>query len=411
MAVYTYMARGRRGEKIRGQIDSNDEREVAHQLRAQGLILISAKRRFSLAALGSEQSVAKIPFFELRIKSKHIVIMFRQFATLINAGLPIVQALDILINQTQNLSLKKIIIQVKADIEAGLSFSDALAKHPKKFSPLVCNMIKAGEAGGVLDLILTRLATYMEETGDMKARIKAAMRYPLFVLIMAMGLVFALVSFILPQMEELFRESFQADLPALTQIFLDLSRLLREKFYIIPSIVGIAALIYWLVKRSNKGGYWLDAVKLKFPVLGRLFHRLALSRFTRTLATLCNSGVPILESLDLTGKTAENKVIERAVGEAKDSLKEGETIAVPLKRYSVFPPLVTSMISVGEETGSLDEMLNKVADFYDQEVQVIVDSLASLLEPLLMVFLGGTVGVVVLAMYLPYFSMFQYIGG
>ncbi len=411
MAVYTYVARGRRGEKIRGHIDAGDEREVAHQLRAQGLILISAKKRISLVALSSEKSVSKTQLFEFRIKSKHIVVMFRQFATLINAGLPIVQALDVLINQTQNLSLKKVIIQVKADIETGLSLSDALAKHSKRFSSLICNMVKAGEAGGVLDLILTRLATYMEETDDMKARIKTAMRYPIFVLIMALGLIFALIFFILPQMEELFREAFQADLPALTQIFLDLSRLLREKFYIIPTIVGVVALTYWLIKRSDKGSYWLDVVKLKLPVLGKLFHKMALSRFTRTLATLCNSGVPILESLELTGKTAENKVIERAAEEAKNSLKEGETIAAPLKKYSVFPPLATSMISVGEETGSLDEMLNKVADFYDQEVRAIVDSLASLLEPLLMVFLGGTVGVVVVAMYLPYFSMFKYIGG
>ena len=407
MAVYAYIARSRRGEKIRGQIDANDEREVAHQLRAQGLILISARRR----ALSSEKAISEVKLFKPRIKSKHIIIMFRQFATLINAGLPIVQALDILVNQTQNASLKEIIIQVKADIEAGSSLSDALLKYPKKFPPLICNMIKAGEVGGVLDLILTRLANYLEETDNMKERIKTAMRYPIFVLIMAGGLVFALMFFILPRMEELFREAFQANLPALTQFFLDLSRLLREKFYIVLLIVGIIALIYWLIKRSNRGSYWLDTVKLKLPVLGKLFHKMALSRFARTLATLSNSGVPILESLELTGKTAENKVIERAVEEARSSLKEGETISAPLKRYSVFPPLATSMISVGEQTGSLDEMLDKVADFYDQEVQTIIDSLASLLEPLLMVFLGATVGIIVVAMYLPYFTMFKYIGG
>ena len=240
MAVYAYIARSRRGEKIRGQIDANDEREVAHQLRAQGLILISARRR----ALSSEKAISEVKLFKPRIKSKHIIVMFRQFATLINAGLPIVQALDILVNQTQNASLKEIIIQVKADIEAGSSLSDALLKYPKKFSPLICNMIKAGEVGGVLDLILTRLANYLEETDNMKERIKTAMRYPIFVLIMAGGLVFALMFFILPRMEELFREAFQANLPALTQFFLDLSRLLREKFYIVLLIVGIIAVSY-----------------------------------------------------------------------------------------------------------------------------------------------------------------------
>lgn len=411
MAIYTYVARNRKGEKIKGQIDADNERAVAYQLRPQGLILISAKRRAGFRTLSSGKTSSKVKLFKPGVRSKHIIVMFRQFATLINAGLPIIQALDILIDQTQNISLKEITTQVKNDIEAGSSISDALAKYPKKFSPLICNMIKAGEAGGILDLILTRLANYLEETDNMKEKIKTATRYPVLVLIMSGGLVFALMFFILPQMEELFREAFQANLPALTQFFLDLSRLLRERFYIIPPIVGIIAIIYWLIKKSDKGSYWLDALKLKIPVLGELFHKIALSRFTRTLSTLSNSGVPILESLDLTGKTAGNKVIEKAVEEARESLKEGETIALPLRRHSVFPPLATSMISVGEQTGSLDEMLNKVADFYDREVQNLIDSLASLLEPLLMVFLGTTVGVIVIAMYLPYFSMFKYIGG
>jgi type IV pilus assembly protein PilC len=410
MPSYLYVALDPSGKKVKGEVEAEDERGVISQLRPRRFTVISIKRKTKLEELGKKE-LSQISLFTPRVKGRDIIIAFRQLATLINAGLPIVQCLDILINQTSNVTLKHIFTQVKADVEAGIPLSQALSRHPKRFPPLTYNLIKAGESGGVLDDLLLRLASYLEQAESIKERVKAALRYPLFVLFMAGGLTLALLFFVLPQMEELFREAFQADLPAFTRFILDLSRLLREQFYIIPLILGAVFLIYTLLKRSDRGAYWLDSLKLKLPVLGKLFHRIALSRFSRTLATLVDSGVPILEALELTGKAAGNKVIQRATQEAREALREGEAIVQPLKKYSVFPPLTISMISVGEETGALDQMLNKIADLYEEEVRKMVDSLTSLIEPLLIAFMGATVGIVVVAMYLPYFTMFQHIGG
>jgi len=410
MPSYTYVARDQAGRKVKGEIEAEDERAVISRLRPKKLIVISVKKKSGLAGVGKKE-LSQISIFKPGIKTRDIIVTFRQFATLINAGLPIVQSLDILIEQTQNITLRETLIGVREDIKAGVYLSDALARHPKAFSPLICNLIRAGETGGVLDEILLRLASYLEETESIKNRIKGAMRYPLFVLFMAGGLSLALVFFILPRMEELFREGFGAELPAFTRFILDLSRSLRDNFYIIPAVFGAIYLTYVLLQKTEKGAYWLDSLKLKIPVLGKLFHRISLSRFSRTLATLSNSGVPILEALTLTGKAAGNKIIERAAKESREALREGETIADPLKKYPIFPPLTVSMISVGEKTGALDDMLNKIADLYDDEVKRMVDSLTSLIEPLLIAFLGGTVGIIVVAMYLPYFTMFQHIGG
>jgi len=373
MPSYTYVALDPSGKKVKGEIEAKDERTVISQLRPRRFTVISIKRKTKLEELGGKE-LSQISLFAPRVKGRDIIIAFRQLATLINAGLPIVQCLDILINQTPNVTLKRIFTQVKGDVEAGVPLSQALSRHPKRFPPLIYNLIKAGETGGVLDDLLLRLASYLEQAESIK-------------------------------------EAFQADLPAFTRFILDLSRLLREKFYIIPLILVAVFLIYAILKRSDKGAYWLDSLKLKLPVLGKLFHRIALSRFSRTLATLVDSGVPILEALELTGKAAGNKVIQRATEEARQALREGETIAHPLKKYPVFPPLAISMISVGERTGALDQMLNKIADLYEEEVKKMVDSLTSLIEPLLIAFMGATVGIVVVAMYLPYFTMFQHIGG
>ncbi|GAH26957.1 unnamed protein product, partial [marine sediment metagenome] len=332
-------------------------------------------------------------------------------ATLINAGLPMVQALATMIDQTSNSSLKEIIGEIKKDVEAGKPLSEALATHPRIFPPLAHNMVRAGEMGGVLDTILTRVAEYLESIENIKERITSAMRYPIFVTFMAGGLTAALIFFILPQMKSLFAESLHAELPALTQFMLSLSDFVRFRFYVVLIIIGALAAAYYLLQRSPKGGYLVDSLKLRFPVSGKLFHKISLSRFARTLALLANSGVPILDSLEMTGKTAQNRVIEKAVEEARSSLKEGGTIAGPLKEYWVFPPMMVNMISVGEQTGALDQMLNKISDFYDQEIENMVNSLASIIEPLLIGFLGITVGIVVIAMYLPYFTMFQHIGG
>jgi len=410
MPTYSYVARDLMGKKVKGEIEGENERRVISQLRLRRLTVISLKRKSKLAAIGGKK-LSTVSLFKPRIKTRDIIIAFRQFATLINAGLPIVQSLDILIEQTRNPILIETLDKVREDIKAGVYLSDALSRYPKVFSPLICNLIKAGEEGGVLDEILLRLAGYLESAENIKNRIKGAMRYPLFVLFMAGGLTIALLYFILPRMEELFREGFGAELPAFTKFILDLSRFLRQQFYILPIFIVAVYLAYAILKRTERGALWIDSLKLKIPIMGKLFHRITLSRFARTLATLSNSGVPILDALDLTGKAAGSKIIEKAAQESREALREGETIAIPLKRYPIFPPLVISMISVGEKTGALDEMLNKIADLYDDEVKRMVDSLTSLLEPVLIGFLGCTVGIIVVAMYLPYFTMFQHIAG
>ncbi len=411
MAAYHYLAMNQGGKRIRGVIDADSERQVVTHLRPQGLTVISIKKSPGLFPSLTGKSPLTLEIFKPRVKAKDIIVFFRQFATLINAGLPMVQALATMINQTSNPSLKKIIGEVKKDVEAGKPIFEALAKHPRTFSSLSYNMVRAGEMGGVLDTILTRVAGYLESIENIKERIISAMRYPIFVTFMAGGLTVALISFVLPQMKTLFSESLHAELPALTQFMLNLSDFVRLRFYIVFIIIGALAAAYHFLKRSSKGAYLLDNLKLKLPVVGKLFHQMSLSRFARTLALLSNSGVPILDSLDIIEKTVQNRVIEKAVEQVKSSLKEGGTIAGPLREYWVFPPMMASMISVGEQTGALDQMLNKISDFYDQEIENMVNSLASIIEPLLIGFLGITVGIVVVAMYLPYFTMFQHIGG
>ena len=410
MAAYYYLARTRQGKRVKGTVEAENAAAAASQLRPRGLVVISIKKS-GFFTFVRQASLTWLKILQPRVKNKDVIVFTRQFATLISTGIPIVQALGILIEQTPNTTLKNIINEVKKDLEAGMELSTALTKHPRIFAPVFTNMIKAGEMGGILEAILTRLASYLEYTDTITQRMKAALRYPVFVMFMAGGLTVAALFFILPEMKVLFAEAFQAELPALTQFLLDLSDFAKNRFYLLILIVVLLGIGYYLTKRSPRGGDFLDRLKLKIPILGKLFHKIALSRFSRTLAILSNSGVPILDALDMTGKAAENRMVQKATEEAKNSLKEGETLAEPLRRSPVFPPMVVNMVAIGEETGALDDMLNKIADFYDQEVEAIVNSLASLIEPLLIVFLGATVGLIAVAMYLPYFSMFEYIGG
>jgi len=411
MINYHYLALNQEGRKIKGIIEANNVKGAITQLKPRGLTIISLKKSYGLLSSLREKSTEERKIFESKVRSKDIIVFFRQFATVINAGLPIVEALDIMIRQTSHPTLKKRITQIKKDVEAGMPLSEALAKHPKIFSSFTHNMVKAGEKGGVLDVILARLAGYLESTQNIIDRTKAALRYPMFVMLMAVGLIAALVFFVLPQMKTLFVDSFEAKLPLLTQFILDISDFLRLRFYFLLLIVGALGLIYYFIKKSEKGAYVLDTLKLKIPILGEIYHKICLSRFARTLSILSSSGVPILDSLDMTAKTSESKIIEKAIADVKSSLKEGETIAEPLKNCPMFPSMVVSMISVGEKTGALDEMLNKISDFYDQETEIMVESMTSLIEPLLLGFLGVTIGIAVIAMYLPYFSIFEHIGG
>jgi len=409
VAAYYYLARTRQGERVKGTVEAENEAAAASQLRPRGLVVISIKKS-GFFTFVRQASLTWLKILQPRVKSKDVIVFTRQFATLISTGIPIVQALGILIEQTTNTTLKDILNEVRKDVEAGMALSAALSKHPKIFPPLFTNMIKAGEMGGILEAILTRLAGYLEYADTIKQRMKTALRYPIFVMFMAGGLTMAALLFILPEMKVLFADAFQAELPALTQFMLDLSDFAGDKLYLVILIVVLLAIGYYLIKRSPRGGYFLDKLKLKIPILGKLFHKVALSRFSRTLAILSDSGVPILDALDMTGKAAENMTVQKATEEAQNSLRDGHTIADPLRKSPVFPPMVVNMIAIGEETGALDKMLNKVADFYDQEVEAIVNSLASLIEPLLILFLGATVGIIAVAMYLPYFSMFEYIG-
>jgi len=412
MFRYHYLALNREGRKIKGIIEANSTKEAFAQLRPRGLTIISLEKKHGLSSFSREKSTHAGKLFAFRVKNKEIIIFLRQFATLIIGGIPVVQALDVMIRQTNHPVLKEGIVQVKKDVEAGMPLSEAMAKHPKIFSSFIHNMVKAGEAGGVLNIVLTRLTGYLESMENIAQRVKNALRYPVFVMLMAFGLIGALVFFVLPEMQSLFQDSFQAELPFITQVILDLSDFVRTRFYFVLLIIGALGFVYYyLAKKYDRVAYLIDMLKLKIPVIGKLYHRICLSRFTRTLAILFNSGVPILDSLDMTAKTSGNKVIEKAITEAKSSLKEGETIAEPLSNCPMFPPMVVSMISVGEKTGALDQMLNKISDFYDHEIETTVDSLASLIEPLLLGVLGVTIGIAVVAMYLPYFSVFEHIGG
>jgi type IV pilus assembly protein PilC len=338
------------------------------------------------------------------IKMRDVVIFTRQFSTMINAGLPLVQALDILAKQTENKTLSEVTRAVVFDVESGHTVADALAKHPNAFSDLYVNMVAAGEAGGILDTILMRLATFMEKNDALVRKVKGAMIYPGVIMSVAVIAICVLLIFVIPVFESMFG-SVGLALPLPTRIVIALSRFLKGYWYLIGAGIGGS---FFLVKRyyATPGGkLQIDKAMLKVPVLGDVLRKSAVSRFTRTLGTLISSGVSILDGLEITAKTAGNRVIQDAIMASRASIAGGDTIAAPLQKSAVFPPMVISMIAVGEQTGGLDEMLSKIADFYDEEVDAAVSGLLSLLEPVMIVFLGIVVGGMVVAMYLPIFDM------
>ncbi len=336
---------------------------------------------------------------------KDVVVFVRQFATMINAGLPLVQCLDILGMQGTNKMFNKTIMDVKARIEQGDTFADSLRRHPKTFDSLFCNMIEAGEIGGILDVILLRLAAYIEKAMNIKGKVKAALVYPVAIMVVAVSVVAFLLIFIIPQFATMFADMGGMKLPAVTQSVIWLSDQLVHTWYI---FLGIPFALYFAVVRINKtekGKFITDSLLLKLPVVGMLIQKVSVAKFTRTMGTLISSGVPIIEGLSITSKTAGNKVIERAITEVIEDIKQGKGLGEPLREQGVFPPMVVQMIDVGEQSGALDTMMNKIADFYDTEVDDAVESLTSLLEPMLMVFLAVVVGYVVIAMYMPIFKM------
>ena len=323
---------------------------------------------------------------------------------MIDAGLPLVQCLDILATQNDNPEFKKILLDVKANVEGGSTFADALKKHPKVFNPLFINLIAAGEVGGILDTILNRLSNFMEKNEKLKGKVKGALTYPVVVIIISMLITAALLVFIVPIFEDMFKD-FGSALPAPTQVVVFLSNSLKSSWYIIIAVMIALLIFIRQTYKTNKGRHIYDNLLLKSPVVGDLLRKTAVARFTRTLGTMISSGVPILESLDLVAKTADNIIIEDAIMKARMSLSEGKNLAEPLIETKVFPGMVTSMIAVGEQTGAMDTMLSKIADFYEDEVDTAVDALTSLIEPILMVFLGVIIGGLVIALYLPIFSL------
>ena len=397
MPVFKYTGKSRSGTIQKGQIEANDRNAAVAVLRQKQVLVTSIRAR----PKGIE---FKLPGFGGGVKEKDIVIFTRQLATMIDAGLPLVQCLDILSRQSLNKQFATTIGKIKTDVESGDTFADALRKHPKVFSDFFTNMVEAGEAGGILDTILSRLAVYMEKARALKGRVKSAMVYPAAIISIAILVVVFLMIFVIPVFAEMF-ESFGGTLPAPTRLIMQLSDFTRA--YILYFVPAVVMGVYGFKRfyRTDKGKLLIDSLMLKMPVVGPLIQKVAVAKFTRTLGTLVSSGVPIIEGLQITARTAGNKVVENAVLAIIGSIKEGQTIAEPLSKQNIFPPMVVQMIEVGENSGALDMMLNKIADFYDEEVDTAVAGLTSLMEPALMVFLGVTIGFVVVAMYLPIFKM------
>jgi type IV pilus assembly protein PilC len=371
--------------------------EVVAQLRKRNITA-------TLVTEKAKKGLGKITFGG-GVKDKDIVVFTRQFATMIDAGLPLVQALDILSSQVENKVLSNTLQQVKADVESGATYADALKKHPRVFTELYVNMVAAGEAGGILDTILNRLATYIEKAMKLKKKVKGAMVYPAVVTTIAILVIAIIMIFVIPTFAKMFT-TLGGTLPMPTQIVINLSNFIAGigGLMVLIAIVGIVVFIAQ-VRRTEKGKHVIDKLLLRLPIFGMLLNKVAVAKFTRTLGTLVSSGVPILDGLEITAKTSGNKVIEYAIMDVRKGVVSGKTLAEPITKAKVFPPMVTHMIAVGESTGALDAMLSKIADFYDDEVDVAVSNLTAMMEPLLMVFLGGAVGFIVISMYLPIFRL------
>lgn len=397
--TYFYRVRDRQGKIVTGKLEAENEAAVSQRLREMGYLVIAVE----------EEKVPitkkEIRLLKPKVKPKDITVFTRQFATMINAGLPLVKCLSILTEQTESPVLSEVISDVQHEVEMGRSLSDALSKHPEVFKDLYTSMVKAGEIGGVLDDVLLRIASTLESEDEIRRRIKSAMTYPTAMFAISILLLIVMLVFVVPIFERMFRD-MGATLPFLTRIIMSVSHFLVSwKGVIILALLigGVVFLRRWL--RTPVGRRSLDSLKLKLPVFGPLIHKMSLSRFSRTLGTLVASGVPILQALEITSSTVGNVLVAEAVDNVRTSVKEGESIAKPLSQSPLFPPMVTQMLAIGEETGALDTMLNKVSDFYDSEVSATVEALTSLLEPVLIVFLGVVVGTIVISLYMPIFSL------
>jgi type IV pilus assembly protein PilC len=400
--TYTYRVRDRRGALLAGELQADSQDLVLSRLREQGLIPLEIK----VKSQGVRREITFLT--RKKVKLKDLSVFSRQFATMINSGLPLLRSLAILEQQTEAKELAKVIGQMRLDVEQGTALSTAMAKHPHAFGRLYVAMCRAGETGGVLDSVLLRLADTLEREVELRRKIKSAMAYPVVVMIVVVLILSAMLLFVVPTFKNLFA-SLGGTLPLPTRLLLAASEGFKKYFLFVFLAVGAMIFAFRRWKKTDRGRYAVDRLKLKLPIFGQLFQKTALSRFARTLGALSRSGVPLLQSLDIVAETVENGVMANAVRDVQTSVKEGESLAEPLSRHEIFPPMVVQMLAVGEETGALDTMLEKVSDFYDDEITATVDALTALIEPLLIVVVGGTVGLIVISLYLPMFRLIDLI--
>ena len=402
MPVFLWDATNRKNEQKKGEMEATDEAALRGQLRRLGYRNINVKKK-------PKDLLENIPFLKKGVKEKEIVVFSRIFSTMINAGLPLIQCLSLLAEQEKNKTFAGIINTIKEDIEGGSTLYDAMKKHPAIFDELFVSLVAAGESGGILDVILQRLSNYMEKAMKLKRKVKGAMTYPASVLLISVGVVSLLLLKVIPVFQKMFT-SMGGQLPGPTQMLVNASQFMQDYFLFMVIGVVVAVFAFKQFYRTQKGRHVVDDLLLKSPVFGPLLRKVAVAKFTRTLSTMMASGVPILEGLTIVSKTAGNVIIEKALIKTRQSISEGKSIAEPLHESGVFPSMVVQMIAVGEATGALDAMLTKIADFYDDEVDAAVDAMTALIEPFMMVFLGGVVGGMIIAMYLPIFSMASVVG-
>ncbi|ALC16925.1 type IV pilus assembly protein PilC [Desulfuromonas soudanensis] len=405
MPKFTWEGKNRSGQIQKGDMEAPNEAAVNNQLRRNGIVPSKVKER----GKGLDLEI-KIPGMQPKVTTKDLVVFTRQFATMIDAGLPLVQCLDILSQQQENKTFQKMLVAVKESVESGSTFADALKKHPKAFDELYVNLVAAGEVGGILDTILNRLAAYIEKAQKLKKQVKSAMTYPTTIVGIALVVISVILVFVIPAFEAMFKD-FGGTLPMPTQVVIAISNFIQDYILVILGVGFGSVFLFKKIYATKPGRERIDDWSLYLPVFGPLIRKVAVAKFTRTLGTMISSGVPILDGLEIVAKTAGNKTVEKAIYHVKKSISEGKTIAEPLTKSGVFPPMVCQMIAVGEQAGALDTMLNKIADFYDDEVDDAVSNLTAMMEPLLMLFLGVTVGGLVIAMYLPIFKLAGAAGG
>ena len=404
MSATTFIWKGKtaKGEVLGGEHEAANRNEVGEYLR---------KRRITITSIKKKPKEIKLSFLQKKsVGVKDLAVFTRQFATMVNAGLPLVQCMDVLGRQLDKPFFKEVVLKVTADVEGGSTLAEALEKHPSVFSDLYVNMIAAGEAGGILDVILARLAQFLEKADALQRKVKGAMTYPIIVLTVAGGACIFMLMFVIPVFAKMFSD-FGGTLPAPTRIVMGASNFLRDYWWLLGSAAFVGSVAYKRYRATDAGRLVTDKAALRMPILGDVLRKSGVARFTRTLGTLIGSGVPILQGLEITSRTAGNKVLQLAIESTSRSISQGDTIADPLRASGVFPPMVVQMISIGEQTGALDEMLSKIADFYDDEVDAAVDALTAAIEPLMIVIMGGMVGSMLVAMYLPMFKMSSVVGG